>query len=365
MAIATRILVLCLVLFVGSASSHALYGDVDSGNEFPFVVRVTIKKGKGFRFCSASMRNKRMAITAAHCVYDEDGDRVLADISLRFTDEKGAVRRVAAKAFVPPDYAAAAKKLWPLKKQFDKARAKNDSAQLKELALPLLEAMFSHTSRDFALLLPESDVNVAAFLPATIMDDDLPFAGLLSGFETPRDRWTSESYALAGATYERSFAPRLPVAPRPDDKGRREERFVAHAVGFGRTCRTDKDTKCTIFDGKRRHSAILLGADWYYFGIMNRDIGFMLSLFSDDPEKREVMLPGDSGGPILIRDKVTGRFTQVGIITSTNHTKRGAFWTSAPCLLQHAGMWKEFLASAEYRNAMLDGNKPVKPRKRR
>jgi hypothetical protein len=362
MAMTTRILIVFLLLVIGPTRSHALYGDVDVENQFPFVVRIAVKKGNQIRFCTASMRTRRMAITAAHCVYDEKTGKTLNNISLHFTDERGARRRVAAKAFIAPDYAEAVRKSRIIKTQFDEAKAKKDDAKLIALSLLLAEASVTQTSRDFALLLPVSDVNVSAFLLSTIMDDDLPFAATLSAFENSLQRWTPETYARVGAAFKESFASRMPVAPTQDNEVRKSVTFLAHAVGYGRTCRSDKDTKCRLLDGKRRHAPILLEDGWYYPGSTDNDASLMLTLSKQSLKRREMVLPGDSGGPILIRDQITGRFMQIGIITSYSNSKYGAFRSWAACLLQHAGTWKGFLNSAEYRNAMLASTKPRKGR---
>jgi V8-like Glu-specific endopeptidase len=362
MAIAIRMFIVFLVLVIGPTRGHALYGDVDVDNQFPFVVRVAVKKGNQIRFCTASMRTRRMAITAAHCVYDEKTGKTLNNISLHFTDERGAVRRVAAKAFIAPDYAEATSKVRMMKAQFDEAKAKKDDAKVMELFLPLTEATVAQTSRDFALLLPASDVNVSAFLLATIMDDDLPFASTLRAFENSLHRWTPETYARVGAAFKESFVARMPVAPKQDSEVRKSVTFLAHAVGYGLTCRSDKDAKCKLLDGKRRHAPILLEDGWYYPGSAYSDASLMLTLSKQSLKRQEMVLPGDSGGPILIRDQITGRFMQIGVITSYSHSKFGAFRTWAACLLQHAGTWREFLNSAEYRNAMLASSKPRKGR---
>jgi V8-like Glu-specific endopeptidase len=362
MAITTRILIVFLLLVIGPTRGHALYGDVDVENQFPFVVRIAVKKSNEVRFCTASMRTRRMAITAAHCVQDEKTGKLLNNISLHFTDEHGSARRVTAKAFVAPDYAEAASKVRMIKTKLNKAKEENDQTEIIALSLPLAEASVTQTSRDFALLLPASDVNVSAFLPATIMDDDLPFAATLSAFENSLHRWTPEAYARVGAAFKESFVARMIVAPKQDDQGRKSVMFQAHAVGYGLTCRSDKDTKCKLLDGKRRHSPILLEDRWYYPGSAYSDASLMLTLSKGSFERRGMVLPGDSGGPILIRDQITGRFVQIGVITSYGHSKFGARWTWAACLLQHAGTWKGFLNSAEYRNAMLASSKPRKGR---
>jgi len=280
------------VLFVLAAygvAVHAMVGEVDIADKFPFVVSLSSEVGG----CSGVASRAGLVSTAAHCVWSESTG-VARNMRITFKDADGRIRTVKSrKIFIPPEYV-------PLERTWLQSdRSSSSSADQKEI--DFIRAAI----HDIAFIVPDSWVETEGF-----------------------PHWITEILDYDGrmTTSLESYFGDL-------------TRASALSIGYGKYLCKDfnsREADC-VSDGNRRSATVpLVGR----YNVGGNTFGFPdVWITGRNADGINPIQHGDSGGPVFVR-ALDGRWMLMGYTSGGNNRQ-----SYASSILSNLSTWK---AAAEY-----------------
>ena len=306
-------------LFASTAPGQSYVGEIDSMNEYSYVVNV-IADGK---FCTGVAINQRFVITASHCLWEKGA--YVKKVLVKYLDKDSVARIAQARlSRVGEAYKKAAAAADALDGKIDK----------KSLVTPREVALIIRSiSEDVGFILLEDNLSLVSY-PATIFNPKLPFIAFLRS-DDKKKAWTPPLITKAVALLAQALLPN-------------SGETSAFAVGYGRfSCSDWNDEKsCQPVDGRRRFGTLPLVPKWEYEAENERLLVLMTTRLKSEVNPIQ---PGDSGGGIFVKHPLVKDPVLIGIIA--RRTSEHAFEAS---LLHHGWNLGAFMSSKEYKQAMSE-----------
>lgn len=286
--------VISVLLLIFIRPAQAVIGDIDFKNEFPYVVNINLGDGR----CSGAVTVDNLVTTAAHCVWDDERQTLTNpnNIQISYVDLDGATRTTGVmKIFISEEY--------------------RTTAPWKTIASYQLD---QKVSKDIAILIPKESIELYEY--SNWITDALG-----------REIWSSNLHSLD--LLRPALGPISSVTTR--------------VVGYGgfdcdkEIIDTNNRDNCKR-DGKRRYAEAPLLSSASWGGSVPNVWCSGIGAAGSTPIRR-----GDSGGPQFVKS-LDGRWLYVGNTSSSYGNDTGC----ASSLIANIQLWKDVLASPEYKNRL-------------
>lgn len=309
------------VVFICPAK--AFIGEVDAANRFPYVVLLWVKghdgeENKGYA-CTAVVVARRLALTAAHCVWSEGKFHQRPNLRLWDSKKKQMRDFPALDVYVKPVYIEAATALAEKQAQYADLHAQYKAGE-KEVTGSDLNWFWRHNSEiarkpalnDIAVIITAEDMLLPEYAFTTLHLDQGFYEYLWGGTNTPPE-WTKEK--------EKGIISLL----------KNPERFLqqtAIGAGFGlHDCSTQqwKENVCQLRDPQRRWSKVELDASQVRVSAPFElyPVFYSRGKAPDAHDSSNSFLGGDSGGPLFMLSRSSEMSVLVGVTSAVTEEGDG------------------------------------------
>lgn len=308
-----------LFTFMYPSAAFGFMGTPDTENKFPFVVRVLSPNN----LCTGTVVTRRLVITAAHCIWASGSYR--NPVVVEFWDEtEKRDRQVRARFLqIPEKY----KQLAP-----QVAAISNIGEETTRLELVARQALyFAQTTRDIGVIITNENIWVSRYA-RTPFSTQQTFREILHGITKNMEWKRSELNQLTAFTRKHLDA--------------NAESF-AIGVGYGTdTCiRQDWKRLCKKADLHRRWGYVKIGATQ----LAGAPLLQTTRGGTGWNEGKNPMLPGDSGGPLLLPHKTTDDWFFIGIVSTSSDIA-----AQHTLITNHLEFILNIVTSVEYQSALAE-----------